>query len=255
MTHSKINQLFLPLLVAILLSTASKTKIGIPLNNFFFTITYPIHSPISSLRFFTTSKVNYLKNLPQVEKQNRELKILTAHYITENEILKQKITDQKTVNDLTQNFHEILPVRLAGSTGKFTVSSLTPSTKIKIGQPLVTGTVLLGFVSSIAGNTYTITQLDSNKIIPFPLRSSSGPKGFYKYLDQTPQIVDVPSQNPLILGDFLITEPTDVIPSNLLVGKISRLISTSQEPLQKAAISLYDTLENSPDNLAIVLVP
>ena len=95
MTSAKINLLLLPLLLAILLSTASKLKTGSAINTFFYLLTNPIHSPVSTLRLFTENKINYLKNLPKVEKQNRELKIQTAHYITENEFLKQKICNYR----------------------------------------------------------------------------------------------------------------------------------------------------------------
>lgn len=255
MTSAKINLLLLPLLLSILLSTAGKLKIGNGLNSFFYILTAPIHSPVSALRLFTQNQIAYLENLPKVEKQNRELKIQAAHYITENEFLKQKITDQKTLDSLKSTYKEILPVRLSGSTGKFTVSSSQASDKIKLGQPLVSGNVLLGFVADIKGASYTITQMDNDKIITFPIHTSSGQKGSYKYINQTPQITDVPSQSPLILGDFIISEPSEFLPGNLLIGKTIRIISTSQEPLQKAEISLYDTLDSNPDNLAIILAP
>lgn len=255
MTSTKINQLILPLLLAILLSTASKLKIGNGINSFIYIITSPIHMPVSSLRLFTENKVKYFENLPRVEKQNRELKVQAAHLITENEFLKQKITDQTTLDSLKTSYKEALPVRLSGSTGKFTVSSSSPSDKVKLGQPLVAGNVLLGLVSDIKSSTYTITPLGNEKITTFSIRTSSGQKGTFKYLNQTSQITDVPSQNPLILGDFIISEPTEFFPGNLLIGKIVRLISTSQEPLQKAEIALYDTLDSNPDNLAIILQP
>lgn len=255
MTAAKINSLILPLLLAILLSTASKLNMGKSINAFFYAITSPIHSPISSLRLFTENKIGYIKNLPKIEKQNRELKVQAAHYITENEYLKQKITDQKTLDNLKSSYKEVLPVRLTGSTGKFTVSSSQPSDKVKFGQPLVSGNVLLGLVSDIKGVSYTITPLDSDKINPFAVRTSSGLKGIFKHSGQTPQISDVPSQNPLVLGDFIISEPNEFLPGNLLIGKTTRIISTSQEPLQKAEILLYDTLDNNPDNLAIITTP
>jgi cell shape-determining protein MreC len=147
MTSTKINLLLLPLLLSILLSTAGELKIGVGINSFFYILTAPIHSPVSALRVATENKINYLKNLPKVERQNRELKVQAAHYITENEFLKQKITDQKTLDSLKASYKQILPVRLSGSTGKFTVSSSEVASNLKIGHPLVSGNVLLGFVS------------------------------------------------------------------------------------------------------------
>jgi len=255
MTSTKINLMLLPLLLAIVLSTASRLPIGSNINSIIYVLTAPIHSPISAIKLTTENKINYLKNLPKVEKQNRELKVQTAHYITENEFLKQKITDQKTLETLKANYKEILPVRLSGATGKFTVSSSQFSEKVKTGQPLISGNVLLGFVSEIKGSTYSITPLDSDKITEFAVRTSSGQKGIFKSQNQLPQIADIPSQSPIYLGDFIIGEPSEFLPGNLLIGKTTRIISTSQEPLQKAEITLYDTLDNAPDNLAIILQP
>ncbi len=190
-----------------------------------------------------------------MEKQTREQKTQIARLLSENEYLKQTILDNKVTDNLKNSFKEIVPVRISGSTGKFIVSSSSPLDKVKPGQPLVSGNVLLGTVLEIKGTAVTITSLYSEKSPSFPIRTASGQKGFYKFSNNRAQIADVPSQYPLVLGDFIFTEPGELFPGNLIIGKTIRITTISQEPLQKADIVLYDSLTNNPENLAIITSP
>jgi cell shape-determining protein MreC len=255
MTGTKINLLLLPLLFAVLLSIASNLKVGVKIDALVFTIVSPISAPVSKLRLFTEKKYLSLKNLSVLEKQNREQKNQIAGLVSENEYLKQSITDKQVIDNFKNTFKEIIPVRLTGSSGIFIVTSSLPLDNVRPGQPLISGSVLMGTVKEVKNNTITITPLDSEKSPVFPARTASGQKGLYKYVGNTSQIVDVPSQSPVILGDMVLTEPGDLFPGNLIIGKTIRLLTVSQEPLQKAEISLYDTLDNSPDNLAIITKP
>jgi cell shape-determining protein MreC len=252
-TISKINLLLLPLLFAILLSISSKLRIGSSINTFFYNIFSPIHYPLSKLRLFTEQEIYQVKNLPSLNKQVSDLKNQNAHLISENDLLKQLISDQKTLTNLNTPFKEVIPVHLIGSTGNYTVSSSFPLEKVRPGQALISDNILLGTVSEIKGSLIIITPLDSNKTPVFPVHTSSGQKGLYKYLNHLSQISDVPSQNPINLGDFILTEPSDLFPGDLLVGKTIRLLSTSQEPLQKAEVSLYTSFAANPQNLAIII--
>jgi len=190
-----------------------------------------------------------------MEKQTREQKIQIAKLLSENEYLKQAIIDNKVTDNLKNSFKAILPVRISGSTGKFIVSSSSPLDQVRPGQPLVSGNVLLGSVLEIKGAAVTITPLDSEKSPSFPIRTASGQKGFYKFINNHSQITDVPSQYPLVLGDFIFSEPGELFPGNLIIGKTIRITTISQDPLQKADIVLYDTLSNNPENLAIITQP
>jgi len=187
-----------------------------------------------------------------MEKQAREQKVQIAKLLSENEYLKQAIVDNKVTNNLKNSFKTIVPARISGSTGKFIVSSSTSLDQVRPGQPLVSGNVLVGTVLEVNGSAVTITPLDSEKSPSFPIRTASGQKGFYKFTDNRSQITDVPSQYPLVLGDFIFSEPGELFPGNLIIGKTTRITTISQEPLQKADIVLYDTLSNNPENLAIV---
>ena len=174
--------------------------------------------------------------------------------MSENELLKQTLTDAKTVT-LSQNFKSVLPVRLTGSIGNNSVSSPLSIDKVKKGQPLVLGKILLGIVDEVKGSVINITPLDNERIEVFAVHTSSGQKGQYKYLGNTPQITDIPSLSPIAYSDYVFTEPGELIPANLVVGKIIKIISAQQEPLQKAQIKLETTLRDANEGLAIILEP
>ena len=254
-TSTKINLLLLPLFVSILLVTASKLKVDSKIDTVFYTLLSPISQPVSSLRLYTEKKYSFIKNFSILEKQNREQKNQLARLISENEYLKQTITDKKILDNLKNAFKVVLPVHLAGSSGKFVVSSLLSPSNVRPGQPLISGNVLLGTVKEIKGNAIVITPLNSEKSPVFPVRTASGQKGLYKFENSRSQIADIPSQSPIVLGEMVLTEPGELFPGNLIIGKTSRLLTVSQEPLQKAELELYDTLDSSPDNLAIITQP
>ena len=254
MTSTKLNLLLLPLLFAILLSTAGKLKIGKTVDNVFYTILTPIHAPIGFLRQIANSQVSFISSFPKVREQNKDLISQNARLLSENEHLKQSMADAKIIVS-DSSFKSVLPVRLTGSLGSNSVSSSLPLDKVKIGQPLVFGKILLGTVADIKGSVINITPLDSDRTQILSVHTSSGQKGQFKYLNNTPQITDIPSLSPIAYSDYVFTEPGELIPGNLVVGKIVKIISAQQEPLQKAQIKLETTLRDVPEGLAIILEP
>lgn len=254
MLNSKLNTVLLPLLVAILLSTAVKLKIGRVIDNVFYTILTPVHYPVTKLRNLADTQTSFIKSLPQIHQQNIFLLSENSRLLSENERLKQSISDSKTVSQ-NSNFKSILPVRLTGSIGNNTVSSSLPLDHVKTGQALVYGKILLGIVGDIKGSIISITPLDSDRIEIFPIHTSSGQKGQYKYQNNTPQITDLPRLSLVVLNDTVFTEPSALIPGNLVVGKVVKIISAQQEPIQKAELKLEASLREVQDGLAIVLEP
>jgi len=254
MTSTKINLLLLPLLVSILLSTAGKLKIGNAIDSVFYTILTPIHAPIGFLRQTANSQISLIKSIPLLRQQNKDLISQNSRLLSDNEHLKQSLSDSKITVQET-SFKSILPVRLTGSLGSNSVSSTLPLDKVRVGQPLVSGKILLGTVADIKGSVININPLDSDHNQTFSVHTSSGQKGQYKYLANTPQITDIPNLSPITYGDYIFTEPGEFIPANLVIGKVIKIISAQQEPLQKAQIKLETTLSDAPDNLAIILQP
>jgi cell shape-determining protein MreC len=254
MISSKINLLLLPLLVSILLSTAGKLKIGATLDNVFYTILSPIHLPVGYLRQAVSTQVSFIKSFPKLRQQNKDLVTQNASLLSENERLKQTLVDAKTLN-LNSEYQSVLPVRLTGSIGNNSVASSLPLDKVKVGQPLVFGKIILGTVIGIKGSVINISPLDSDRTQNYSVHTSSGQKGQYRYTTNMPQITDIPSLAPIAIGDYVFTEPSELIPGNLVIGKITKIISAQQEPLQKAQIQLSASLRDSPENLIIIIEP
>ena len=254
MISTKINLLLLPLLVSILLSTAGKLKVGKSVDVIFYTILSPLHLPVGYLRQTVETQVSFVKSFPKLKKQNTDLLFQNTNLLSENETLKQTLTDSKTILK-NQNFKSVLPVRLTGSIGSNSVTSSLPLDKVRVGQPLVSGKILLGTVADIRGSIIIINPLDTDKTPAVMVHTNSGQKGQYRFQNNTPQITDIPSLSPIAYGDYVFTEAAELIPANLVIGKIERIISAQQEPLQKAQIKLETTLRNSPENLIIILQP
>jgi len=231
-----------------------KLKIGRSVDSAFYTILSPIHLPLGYLRQATATQISFIKSFPKLKQQNKDLISQNARLLSENEQLKQSLTDSKTVS-LNLNFKSVLPVRIIGSFGSASVASSLPLDKVKIGQPLVFGKILLGTVIDIKGSVININPLDSERAQTLAVHTTSGQKGQYKYQSNTPQITDIPSLSPIALGDYIFTEPTEFIPGNLVIGKIEKILSEAQEPLQKAQIKLETTLRDSPDGLVLLLQP
>ncbi|HOX95798.1 MAG TPA: rod shape-determining protein MreC [Candidatus Woesebacteria bacterium] len=254
MPTSKINNLIFPLLFAILFSIASKLSLGHTIDLVFYTVFTPIRQPIGVLHQTLDKQTAFIKNLPQIQSENRSLRSQNAKLLTENELLKQSITDSQNPN-LKSSFKSVLPVRITGSIGNHTVTSSFPIDKVRVGQPLVSDTILLGIVSEIKGSVINIRPLDDDRSGVLSVHTSSGQKGFYKYAASTAQVTDIPSLSPVNPNDYVFTETTEQIPGNLVIGKIIKVISNPQEPLQKAEIKLSTTFSDNPDNLAIILDP
>ncbi len=254
MINSKLS--FLPpLLISILLFTTSNLKIGSFLSAFTNTILHPISSPLIGFKNYYQSQISTIKNLPSINKQNREQKVFIAHLVRENELLKQSLKDFQVENNFKNSYQEVLAIKVTGSRGKIVATSTQPLDKLKSGMPVVSGNILLGIVTEINQNIIHIISLEDDLFPPVSLKTASGPEGVFRHHNGIPQIVNVPSQTPIILGDFVLTNPTDTIPSNLLVGKVSKITTSPQDPLQKGEITLYDSFSNNPENIVIILNP
>lgn len=242
-------------LISILLFTTSNLKIGKFLNNFFTAIFQPISTILSQSRASYQNQIDLLRDIPEVNKQNREQKVLISHLIKENENLKQILKDSKIENDLKGNYQKVIPLKVNRIKNKVIATTSQSTTEIKPGMPIVNGNILLGLVTDISENIISITSLEDDLFPPINLKSSTGPRGVFRHFDNNPQIINVPSQTPIILGDFVLTEASEYLPENLLVGKVSKITTSPQDPLQKGEVTLYDTFASSPNNIVVIVKP
>lgn len=243
------------ILISILLFTTSNLKIGKIIYSLLDALLYPFTSSTYKLQSLYQSQIETIKNLPNVNKTNREQKVFISHLISENEHLKQSLADSKIKNDFKNNYQEVLPIKISGRRNKIIATTSQSTENLKPGMPVVNGNILLGIVTNVDENLINIVSLEDDLFPAINLKSSTGPEGVYSHNNSTPKIINVPSQTPIILGDFVLTQPTELIPENLLVGKVSKVVTSPQDPLQKAELTLYDTFSNNPENIIVIIKP
>lgn len=254
MNTNRLNLILLPLLVSILLSTLGKLKIGRTIDHLTYTILTPIQAPVSSLRFTANTNISLIKEIPNIFKQNTQLKNTNNALLTENQNLKNLIQDKSLIETLKNPYKQSIPVRVVSNGNIITVTTSLDLSSVAIGQPVVQGTTLIGIVSEIKKPIISITPLTDESFSGINLKTSLGQKGVYQYSARTPQIINIPSENPVSLNDTVFTEASDKIPANLIIGKITKILTTSQSPLQKAEIKI-DTDINQIKDLLIITKP
>ncbi|KKT35493.1 MAG: hypothetical protein UW23_C0015G0005 [Candidatus Collierbacteria bacterium GW2011_GWA1_44_12] len=251
----RVNKLILPLLVSILLSTVGTLKIGRDVNALFGVVFSPITTPTAMARSTLTGSLEFLEDLPRMSLENQELKKEYSALLSENQNLKDAITDQETLKNSSKIFTSTIPIRVI-SIGKTVTATTSFSTEsIKRGQPVVSGTILLGFVDRVSDPIIHIIPLDSESLSRFPVKTGMGQSGIYLFESRTPQIADLPSENPVNLNDSILTLPTELIPANLVLGRTTKIISAPQSPLQKAEIKLDSKLTSKTPDPVIVTQP
>ena len=251
---SKANKIILPLLVSILLSTGGTLKIGEKINASLSYVLSPITASSVILKSRLTGNLMFLGELPHINEDNQQLKKKNAILLLENQNLKDSIADRETLKSTPAIFGETIPIRIL-NTGKITIATTSFNlSPIKAGQPVVSGATLLGFVEAVTPPLIYITPLDSESAPRFLAKTTLGQTGTYSFQSRIPRLVDLPSENPITLNDSVLTLPNLLTPPNLVIGRIVRILSTPQEPLQKAEIKLESSLALST-NLVIITKP
>lgn len=253
MTSSKLNLILLPLLFSILLSTLSKLKVGRSVDFIAYTVLSPIQTPISSLKYLTNRQMSFIKNIPSIYKENQSLKNTNSYLLSQNQSLKDLIKDTSSI-ETTSSSRKALPVRVISFGNQISTTTTLDSSQVAVGQPVISGSSLIGLVSSIKKPIINIIPLSDDSFPSIQIKTSLGQSGSYQYGNRTSQIINIPSENPVSLNDIVFTEASEKIPANLIIGKITKILTTSQSPLQKAEIKL-DTDSTELKDLSIILQP
>jgi len=250
MSSTKINLIFLPLLFSILLSTLGKLKLGHDLNSLVYTLLTPVQVPLSVLKQKTTDTRSLIFNIPSLKKQNDQLKAANNLLLTENQNLKSLLHDQFLINDQKPIYQHTLPVRVLSINRQIAVTTTLDISEVKIGQPAISDHVLLGLVADIQAPIIYLTPLSEDNFPNIGLVTSNNQKGNYQYSARTPQMINLPSESPVNLNDTVFTQVTELIPGNLLVGRIVKVLTSKESPLQKVEIKL----DQKPQDLKDLLI-
>lgn len=254
MSAAKINLIFLPLLFSILLSTVGKLKLGHDLNTLIYNLLTPIQTPLKLLKNQKNQSLNLLSSLPSLSQQNALLKSQNNALLTENQNLKNLLHDQFLINEQKHVYTQTIPVRVLSVNQKIAVTTSLDISDVKIGQPAISNQVLIGLVSDIEAPIIYLTPLTQENFPNINLTTQSNQKGNYQYASRTSQLINLPSETDINLNDTVFTQVSEMIPANLIIGKITRLITTKESPLQKAEIKL-ETDPQTLSNLLIITKP
>lgn len=245
MINQKINQLIFPLLFSLILLFTAQLNTGQQISRFLTVILTPVSIPFTTSKMYLSQQLSFVISLPSLYHQNQELNHFNQFLLSQNQSLKDLITDKELLNKLPQDFHQTTPIRIVSIGNHLTATTSLDLSAIKIGQPVVSDYTLIGIVTKINQTLITITPLTDEDFPHLNLKTNHGHRGNYTYDNRLSQIINVSSEEPLQTNDTIFTEASAQIPANLIIGSIKNLITQTQSPLQKAEIKL----EKSPQQL------
>jgi len=190
--------------------------------------------------------MKFLKDLPSIYDQNQNLS-------TENQKLKlalKKYTDDQQVPDITTSFSKTIPLRLVGESDQLLFTSKDLS-GIGIGQPVIIERQIIGLVREVTSRLIKVLPItDPNTKLPVQLET--GLKGNYVVEKNSPIVTSLSNDAIYSPNTLVLTLPTDLIPENLIIGEIERVISSSADPFQKVKVKIS---KPTSSNYLLILKP
>ena len=242
----------LPLLLCIFLTLSSHLRFGSSLNQFIYFPLSPITTPISFFRSVLHSQIEVVKSMPGTYQKYQDLKSKWSGLLSENQKLKEAIKDQKVLSQIQNSTVSATPIRLVNNVAGKITATAGDLNSLQIGQPVTNGSILLGVITDIKSPIITITPLTDISSPVIPLKTGSGLKGKYVFADKTPQITGISSETKITLGDIVFTDANTNMPPTLVVGKVVKILSSPEEPFQKAEIKLESSFSDSQSSLTII---
>ncbi len=241
MSFSFIAALFL----SILLTVGSFLNLTRPLNSLLFPLLSPLLQPLAAAKSGQAQLSHLIFRLPSIYTENTKLK-------NENTLLKiklgqlsQALDNQALVASLAHRRWQIRPVKLVGlgNLVSFTGQDLTA---ILPGQPVVSGSSLVGLVKSVQAPIIKVIPLNHQEI-KLTVQLETGSQGDYVYKGSRPLIINLPSDTAFNSKTTVFTLPTEHIPENLVVGQIEKIVSDQANPTKEATLSLDQEINSATD--------
>lgn len=241
-------QIIAPFLISLLLLTLSNIPQADSFTSLPTRLIHPLYSPFSQLGQKLQKQQQLVTSLPQTQYYNLLLRQENTQLQTQLLLLKNQIHYDSipSLNWPNQS------VKIINLTPLVTVTTSDLSL-IRLGQPLVDSTALLGIVTEIKPPLIYITPL-THPDTHLDIQTLDQIQAEYIFADQTPQITNLPSQNPLPENTTIYTLPTQYIPGGLVIGTTTQSLSNPQQPLQRIKIKL-NTHINQAQNPSIITDP
>jgi rod shape-determining protein MreC len=173
-------------------------------------------------------------------KENLELQSklsVLAEAQHENEVLKKELGYVSSQNNL-----QLLPATIIGRASTGYLSSITidkgEKDNLKIGQAVVSQGYLVGVVKNVYASTAEITLItDYNSLVPVLLQNSRG-TGLLRGGLSGLTVEEIPLNIPIAKDEQVVTSGLGGdIPSGILIGQVSAVVSKEGEIFQKATVN------------------
>ncbi|MBI2325826.1 hypothetical protein HYU91_00345 [Candidatus Collierbacteria bacterium] len=237
------------LLLSILLVGATKLNFTSSASSLFATLVNPILNPMTSLKTKKNSLTDFLLATPNLSRENEKLK-------QENNLLKVKakkltdlISDQNQLKNLTNHSWQSQPIKLVSLDNLASFTSLDFA-NIRPGQPVATGNSLVGLVKSVEPPIIMVIPLN-HPDAKLGVQLDTGTRGDYVYKKNEAHIINLDSDTAFNSPTTVFTLPTTLIPENLILGEIDKIISNPADPTLEATILLDSNISSSHDFFVI----
>jgi len=233
------------LFLSILLTVGSFLNLTPPLHSLLFPLLSPLLQPLAAIKSGQTRLSHFIVSLPTVYSENTKLK-------NENTLLKikvgqltQALDNQALVASLARNRWSVRPVKLVGL-GNLVIFTGQDFTGIEPGQPVVSGSSLVGLVKSVQAPIIKVIPLNHQEI-KLAVALETGAQGDYVYKGSSPFIINLPSDTAFNSKTTVFTLPTEQIPENLVVGQIEKIVSGQTNPTKEASLTLDQEITSATD--------
>ena len=241
MSFSFITSLFL----SILLLALTKLNFTSPLSSILRRFVNPVLSPITYLRTQKNDLLDFLNQIPSLTRENTDLKSENNQLKLTAKKLTDLIKDQETIKDLDSLWsgkagsgfaRQVQPVKLV-SLGNLAAFTSLNFANIRPGQPVATGNSLVGLVKSVEPPVIMVVPLD-HPDTKLAVQLDEGTKGDLIYKNSQTLVTNLDSGASFNSKTAVFTLPSNLIPENLLIGQIDKIISNPANPTQEATVAL-----------------
>ncbi len=107
---------------------------------------------------------------------------------------------------------------------------------VKIGQPVLVARMLVGLVKATSHRQSIVNLLFQHTVEPVLVKTEHGVEGLVKGDGKNIILTEIPRTATISVGDLVMTIGQEQIPSQLIVGRIQKLIDQPSAPIREAIL-------------------
>lgn len=235
--------------MSILLIGVFKLNPQLPLTQAISSLTQPILAPFVSARLLIEQQQSLVSALPSLHEENQKLKQENSHLKIIVKKLSESVNNQDLIKKINERSWQAVPVKLVRLDNLATFSG-PDLTGILPGQPVTSDDVIVGIVKKVEAPIIFVSPLDSADI-KIDAQLEGGSQGKYISRDGIPTITNLDNGTSFSSRTTLFTLPTKLIPENLIIGQIDKVITNSANPVQEATVKLDKNIASAKNFLII----